>query len=172
MFTTRDPIGLLGGMNVFQYAPNPIGWIDPFGLARLWGKGKEHENFSDWFDKSSASQVEAGMSNKASAKQIKRALRGTGGLHEKFPVALAHVAKRLGFTSTELKSMVVRTKDIVFTGVLDNNGNVLPDSPHHNSSAGRYFHDRLITDLEKASSKSNAMDIINRHHQEHMRVKC
>ena len=33
MFTTRDPIGLLGGMNVFQYAPNPIGWIDPFGLA-------------------------------------------------------------------------------------------------------------------------------------------
>ena len=32
MFTTRDPIGLMGGMNVFQYAPNPIGWIDPFGL--------------------------------------------------------------------------------------------------------------------------------------------
>ena len=34
MFTTRDPIGLLGGMNVFQYAPNPIGWIDPFGLSK------------------------------------------------------------------------------------------------------------------------------------------
>ena len=34
MFTTRDPIGLLGGNNVFQYAPNPTGWIDPFGLAR------------------------------------------------------------------------------------------------------------------------------------------
>ena len=33
MFTTRDPIGLMGGTNVFQYAPNPIGWIDPFGLA-------------------------------------------------------------------------------------------------------------------------------------------
>ena len=33
MFTTRDPIGLDGGMNVFQYAPNPTGWIDPFGLA-------------------------------------------------------------------------------------------------------------------------------------------
>ena len=26
-------IGLLGGSNVFQYAPNPIGWIDPWGLA-------------------------------------------------------------------------------------------------------------------------------------------
>ena len=33
MFTTRDPIGLNGGMNVFQYAPNPTGWIDPFGLS-------------------------------------------------------------------------------------------------------------------------------------------
>ena len=32
MFTTRDPIGLMGGTNVFQYAPNPTGWIDPLGL--------------------------------------------------------------------------------------------------------------------------------------------
>ncbi|NDQ31342.1 RHS repeat-associated core domain-containing protein, partial [Lactobacillus paracasei] len=34
MFISRDPIGLMGGNNVFQYAPNPIGWIDPFGLAK------------------------------------------------------------------------------------------------------------------------------------------
>ncbi len=34
MFISRDPIGLLGGNNVFQYAPNPIGWIDPWGLAK------------------------------------------------------------------------------------------------------------------------------------------
>ena len=33
MFTTRDPIGLMGGSNVFQYAPNPTGWIDPLGLC-------------------------------------------------------------------------------------------------------------------------------------------
>ena len=32
MFVSRDPIGLLGGNNVFQYAPNPTGWIDPWGL--------------------------------------------------------------------------------------------------------------------------------------------
>jgi len=32
MFTTRDPIGLRGGDNVFQYGPNPTGWIDPLGL--------------------------------------------------------------------------------------------------------------------------------------------
>ena len=33
MFTTRDPIGLLGGFNVFSYAPNPVMWVDPSGLA-------------------------------------------------------------------------------------------------------------------------------------------
>lgn len=33
MFISRDPIGLMGGNNVFAYAPNPTGWIDPFGLS-------------------------------------------------------------------------------------------------------------------------------------------
>ena len=29
---SQDPIGLRGGMNLFEYAPNPVGWTDPFGL--------------------------------------------------------------------------------------------------------------------------------------------
>ena len=32
-FTTQDPIGLRGGLNLYRYAPNPYGWIDPLGLA-------------------------------------------------------------------------------------------------------------------------------------------
>ncbi len=32
-FTTQDPIGLLGGVNSYRYAPNPVGWVDPFGLT-------------------------------------------------------------------------------------------------------------------------------------------
>ncbi|NUU69037.1 RHS domain-containing protein [Enterobacteriaceae bacterium BIT-l23] len=32
-FTTQDPIGLNGGLNLYQYAPNPLGWVDPLGLA-------------------------------------------------------------------------------------------------------------------------------------------
>lgn len=35
-FTTQDPIGLLGGMNAYQYARNPMTWVDPWGL-----KGEE-----------------------------------------------------------------------------------------------------------------------------------
>jgi len=34
-FTVQDPIGVLGGINLYQYAPNPLGWIDPWGLSFL-----------------------------------------------------------------------------------------------------------------------------------------
>jgi RHS repeat-associated protein len=32
-FINQDPIGLLGGLNNYQYAPNPVQWIDPLGLC-------------------------------------------------------------------------------------------------------------------------------------------
>ncbi len=38
-FISKDPIGLLGGHNVYAYALNPIDWVDPRGLAR--GKGSK-----------------------------------------------------------------------------------------------------------------------------------
>jgi RHS repeat-associated protein len=32
-FASQDPIGLAGGFNLFVYGPNPLRWIDVFGLA-------------------------------------------------------------------------------------------------------------------------------------------
>jgi len=32
-FTQQDPIGLAGGINLYQYAPNALGWVDPWGLS-------------------------------------------------------------------------------------------------------------------------------------------
>ncbi|RQR80252.1 RHS repeat-associated core domain-containing protein [Burkholderia sp. Bp9012] len=32
-YLSKDPIGLAGGINVYQYAPNPTGWVDPLGLS-------------------------------------------------------------------------------------------------------------------------------------------
>jgi RHS repeat-associated protein len=31
-FTSPDPIGLEGGDNLYAYAPNPVTWVDPWGL--------------------------------------------------------------------------------------------------------------------------------------------
>ncbi|MCI0613364.1 hypothetical protein L0244_10265, partial [bacterium] len=32
-FICEDPLGLLGGINLFLFAQNPINWIDPLGLT-------------------------------------------------------------------------------------------------------------------------------------------
>ncbi len=32
-FISQDPIGLSGGANLYAYAPNPTGWLDPLGLS-------------------------------------------------------------------------------------------------------------------------------------------
>jgi RHS repeat-associated protein len=33
-FTQPDPIGLMGGLNEYAYAPNPLNWVDPLGLTK------------------------------------------------------------------------------------------------------------------------------------------
>jgi RHS repeat-associated protein len=34
-FVSTDPIGLAGGLNLYQYAPNSTQWVDPLGLIKL-----------------------------------------------------------------------------------------------------------------------------------------
>ncbi|MEB6334755.1 RHS repeat-associated core domain-containing protein [Serratia rhizosphaerae] len=44
-FTTQDPIGLQGGLNLYQYAPNPLNWSDPLGLSSCpSNKGFNHRD--------------------------------------------------------------------------------------------------------------------------------
>lgn len=40
-FISKDPIGLLGGDNVYAYAPNPVEWVDPLGLMKCGLTGEE-----------------------------------------------------------------------------------------------------------------------------------
>ncbi|MCO6514850.1 MAG: hypothetical protein J6589_10370 [Snodgrassella sp.] len=42
-FTQPDPIGLLGGFNLYQYAPNGLTWIDPWG----WSCFKIHSRIKE-----------------------------------------------------------------------------------------------------------------------------
>ena len=39
-FTQPDPIGLAGGLNLYQYAPNAFMWIDPWGWSCIKGRIK------------------------------------------------------------------------------------------------------------------------------------
>ena len=36
-FVNQDPIGLAGGDNVYRYVPNPVNWVDPWGLSGKCG---------------------------------------------------------------------------------------------------------------------------------------
>jgi len=45
-FTTEDPIGLAGGANLYQYADNPIAWIDPWG----WCGATKLNSRGRWID--------------------------------------------------------------------------------------------------------------------------
>ncbi|WP_338010777.1 RHS repeat-associated core domain-containing protein, partial [Pseudomonas syringae] len=40
-FLTPDPIKLAGGLNNYQYVPNPTGWVDPLGLDVCPGQGEK-----------------------------------------------------------------------------------------------------------------------------------
>ncbi|WP_144080571.1 RHS repeat domain-containing protein, partial [Pseudomonas simiae] len=40
-YLTPDPVKLAGGINPYQYVPNPTGWIDPLGLSTCPGDGCE-----------------------------------------------------------------------------------------------------------------------------------
>ncbi|MDH5859287.1 RHS repeat-associated core domain-containing protein, partial [Lampropedia aestuarii] len=47
-FVSQDPIGLYGGDNLYQYAPNPVYWIDPYGLSCLYrGVHAKHPALND-----------------------------------------------------------------------------------------------------------------------------
>lgn len=34
MYLVSDPLGLQGGEQTYRYVPNPLGWIDSYGLSK------------------------------------------------------------------------------------------------------------------------------------------
>jgi uncharacterized protein RhaS with RHS repeats len=51
-FISKDPIGFAGELNVYAYAPNPVEWVDPLGLAKRGlvpgGQGPHNEVIAQW----------------------------------------------------------------------------------------------------------------------------
>ena len=44
-FINQDPIALSGGYNNYQYVPNPVAWIDPYGLVPVSHTGKNGNGY-------------------------------------------------------------------------------------------------------------------------------
>ncbi|MCC4607771.1 RHS repeat-associated core domain-containing protein [Xanthomonas campestris pv. zinniae] len=51
VFTTPHPIGLAGGMNLHQYAPNPIAWVDPWGWSYCANSDRYRNDKTGRYDK-------------------------------------------------------------------------------------------------------------------------
>jgi len=70
-FISQDPIGLFGGENFYQYAPNPVEWVDPLGLAPCCSaagnlpklKGKSTSHIEKILKKSGFSKVKSNKHN-------------------------------------------------------------------------------------------------------------
>lgn len=174
MFISRDPIELLGGFNVFAYAPNPVGWIDPWGLAKHWGR----RGFNKWFDNASVSDVENAMKDPVAQKEITSALRAGGGKHEWFPVSMATKSKELGFTAKEQKALSTATKDVYFINIPDpKNPTILLQGQHptkgiSNTRASSNAHKILMNRLAGATTKDEAIDIIHDFSKNHTKRGC
>nr|WP_269777294.1 RHS repeat-associated core domain-containing protein [Motilimonas pumila] len=69
-FLTLDPIGLAGGLNNYQYVPNPTGWIDPLGLAN-----KKGDEFCCGGDGPNANRVHNGSESSIQYAQLKEHYR-------------------------------------------------------------------------------------------------
>lgn len=98
-------------------------------------------------------------------------------MHEKFPVSLAGKAKELGFTYDELMNMTIPRDQVFFENVPDRFGK-LHSGPHStgaalpdgvSSRASSWFHKDLSSKITKATTKEEALKIIEEQHNKYVR---
>ena len=152
-YISEDPIRLASDtLTMLSYVGDTNGLLDPFGLAP-WGVGVR--KFDTWWNDATLEDISRNL------KSVKSHLRSRGGLHEMFPVSIAQDAKRLGFSSTELRDMVLPTKGLIFNyaGII---------GAHHRSKSSYLFHKDLISKLKLAGTKEDAQRIIQTMHEKHV----
>ncbi|WP_208617270.1 RHS repeat-associated core domain-containing protein, partial [Pantoea cypripedii] len=77
-FTVQDPIGLAGGENLYAYAPNPFGWIDPLGLNACGPNKKTTFEGVSRRDAFRQAKRDAGIPNSQHPFEVSRARLGDG----------------------------------------------------------------------------------------------
>ncbi|WP_199914969.1 RHS repeat-associated core domain-containing protein, partial [Xanthomonas fragariae] len=173
-----DPIGLLGGLNLYQYAYNSLQWADPLGwISTPWGNAGQ--GFGDWFNAASEQDIVDAMADPKTRDQVQSALRGSGGRHEWFPVSMAAKAKSLGFSYEELMKLSSPVDDVWFENVADpRRPGAILSGPHstgkplpagQSSRASSHAHIDLSNRLGRANTKLGAVRIIKKFMRQHVR---
>ncbi|WP_139114958.1 RHS repeat domain-containing protein, partial [Pseudomonas sp. 28 E 9] len=82
-YLTPDPVKLAGGINAYQYVPNPTGWVDPLGLSNC-PEGKGCNAKKEPKEPAIDVQVDAGEPNSPSATQRPSAFASKQKLNEHY----------------------------------------------------------------------------------------
>jgi uncharacterized protein RhaS with RHS repeats len=101
MFISRDPIGLLGGNNVFQYAPNPVGWIDPWGLANI--KLRHYTSNQGFAGIKESMTIKGGDQNAVFATKAKGKPLSMADAADKFKIKQTHARNYIDFEIDEAR---------------------------------------------------------------------
>ena len=71
-YLTPDPIKLAGGLNSYQYVPNPTGWVDPLGLSSCPGEAEEYGNTTEISEPTSQAFVSEGIPSQPEIQYLYR----------------------------------------------------------------------------------------------------
>ncbi|KAG8150176.1 hypothetical protein BFF94_028215 [Burkholderia catarinensis] len=134
-FISEDPIALHGGVNTYQYAPNPVAYIDPLGLAK--GKCVIY-----WYNHIGG----------ATGHYTVKTIAGTGSMHteQKTSGDETWIARVSGITAGEPVNSA--TFDIPDVGAAQN---------YQRDSAGSRDESDGAYDVSNNSCMTHVMDVLN-----------
>jgi len=155
-YLTPDPIKLAGGLNQYQYTPNPTGWVDPLGLSECpGGDGCKRPAFGDE-QPAGTTKVDEGEPDLPSL------------IHDIDPSILLRTHSLSGKGSTKRVENIA--KDMRETGfhadfpidVAENKGKLYILDGHHRASAARQTSTRviiqLVRDIARHKGALNSID--------------
>ncbi|WP_172979363.1 RHS repeat-associated core domain-containing protein [Pseudomonas kitaguniensis] len=167
-FLTPDPIKLAGGLNNYQYVPNPTGWVDPLGLETIpvvcpgvpsgTSKTKSLEElvpggsvpsvkggaFSKWFNELTPNDFDTVWSNKTYQNSIKARLRYPGRMHEWHMVSRADIFKRWGVDAEQIYELRTAISNVKFVN----------PSGHHGGKGSTKAHNEILKVIDNSKDYS------------------
>ena len=132
-FVNQDPIGLWGGENLYQFAPNVQRWTDILGLKprKPTGVPGINDGFADWFNNMSPDQFDTLWSDKRTRRAIESRLRHPRGMHEWHLVSRANVFKRWGVSFESIRDLRTAISQVHFVNPVGHHGGIGSTRAHN-----------------------------------------